>query len=149
MADDPAYTRFKAICLALPSTKVTITWGSPHMRVGEKIFTGWGEEDDGESWSFSVKLDKDKQAALVQSDPRFAIAAYTGKYGGTTMTVAKGEEDWGEIAALVEEGYRNIAPKKLLAKLDSVHVPRARARSGAAPKKQAPKKQAPKKKTKR
>jgi len=111
MADDPAYTRFKKICLALPNTKVTMTWGSPHMRVGDKIFTGWGLEDDGESWSFSVKLDKDKQAALVQSDPRFAIAAYTGKYGGTTMTVKKGEEDWGEIAALVEEGYRNVAPK--------------------------------------
>jgi predicted DNA-binding protein (MmcQ/YjbR family) len=111
MADDPAYTRFKAICLALPGTKVTMTWGSPHMRVGEKIFTGWGLEDDKRHWSFSVKLDKDKQAALVQSDPRFAIAAYTGKYGGTTMTVAKGEEDWGEIAALVEEGYRNVAPK--------------------------------------
>jgi hypothetical protein len=136
MADDPAYTRFKAICLALPSTKVTMTWGSPHMRVGEKIFTGWGLEDDGKRWSFSVKLDKDKQAALVQSDPRFAIAAYTGKYGGTTMTVAKGEEDWGEIAALVEEGYRNIAPKTLLAKLDSVHVhvPRARARARSSAK---------------
>jgi predicted DNA-binding protein (MmcQ/YjbR family) len=113
MADDPAYTRFKKICLALPNTKVTMTWGSPHMRVGDKIFTGWGLEESGESWSFSVKLDKDKQAALVQSDPRFAIAAYTGKYGGTTMTVKKGEENWDEIAALVEEGYWNVAkPEK-------------------------------------
>lgn len=117
MADDPAYARFKKICLALPETKVTITWGSPHMRVRDKIFTGWGLEDDGERWSFSVKLDKDKQAALVQSDPRFAIAAYTGKYGGTTMTVKKGEEDWGEIAALVEEGYRNVAPKGVAERL--------------------------------
>ena len=141
MADDPAYTRFKAICLALPSTKVTMTWGSPHMRVGEKIFTGWGLEDDGAHWSFSVKLDKDKQAALVQSDPRFAIAAYTGKYGGTTMTVAKGEEDWGEIAALVEEGYRNIAPKTLIAKLDAMPSKPAKTK--------ALKKSAPKKKTKR
>jgi hypothetical protein len=124
MADDPAYTRFKAICLALPDTKVTITWGSPHMRVGEKIFTGWGLDDGGRSWSFSVKLDKDKQAALVQSDPRFAIASYTGKYGGTTMTVAKGEEDWGEIAALVEEGYRNIAPKKLVAMIGAAPAPK-------------------------
>ncbi len=140
MADDPAYTRFKAICLALPSTKVTMTWGSPHMRVGEKIFTGWGLDDDGESWSFSVKLDKDKQAALVQSDPRFAIAAYTGKYGGTTMTVAKGEEDWGEIAALVEEGYRNIAPRTLIAKLDAAPAPKKISKKKAA---------TPKKKTRR
>jgi hypothetical protein len=134
MADDPAYTRFKAICLALPDTKVTMTWGSPHMRVGEKIFTGWGLEDDKRHWSFSVKLDKDKQAALVQSDPRFAIAAYTGKYGGTTMTVAKGDEDWGEIAALVEEGYRNIAPKKLIAMLGAAPAPKAKAKARRSPK---------------
>jgi hypothetical protein len=140
MADDPAYTRFKAICLALPDTKVTMTWGSPHMRVGDKIFTGWGLEDDKRHWSFSVKLDKDKQAALVQSDPRFAIASYTGKYGGTTMTVAKGDEDWGEIAALVEEGYRNIAPKKLVALIGTAAPPAKKAKAKSAPPKKTTKK---------
>jgi hypothetical protein len=140
MADDPAYTRFKAICLALPDTKVTMTWGSPHMRVGEKIFTGWGLEDGGRSWSFSVKLDKDKQAALVQSDPRFAIASYTGKYGGTTMTVAKGDEDWGEIAALVEEGYRNIAPKKLIAMIGAARPPAKKVPAAKKPAARAKKK---------
>ena len=112
MAVDPAYKRFEKLCLALPEAKMTITWGSPHMRVRDKIFTGWGLEDDGLHWSFSVKLDKDKQAALVASDPRFSV-----HYGRATVTVAKGEEDWDEIAALVEESYRLIAPKTLVAKL--------------------------------
>jgi hypothetical protein len=113
MADDPAYVRFRKLCLALPETKVTMTWGSPHMRVRDKIFTGWGLDDDGRSWSFSVKLDQDKHAALVASDSRFSVAPYSGR---TMMTVQKGNEDWGEIAALVEEGYRNVAPKTLAAK---------------------------------
>jgi hypothetical protein len=113
MADDPAYVRFRKLCLALPETKVTMTWGCPHMRVRDKIFTGWSLDDDGRSWSFSVKLDKDKQAALVGSDPRFSV-----HYGRATLRVAKGDEDWAEIAALVEESYRNIAPKKLVAMLD-------------------------------
>jgi hypothetical protein len=123
MADDPAYVRFKKICLALPATKVTMTWGSPHMRVGEKIFTGWGLEDDKQHWSFSVKLDQDKQTALVANDRRFSI-----HYGRATMTVKKGEEDWGEIAALVEESYRNIAPKKLVAQLGGAAAPAAPAK---------------------
>jgi predicted DNA-binding protein (MmcQ/YjbR family) len=111
MADDPAYTRFKQLCLTLPRTKVTMTWGAPHMRVGDKIFTGWGLDDGGKTWSFSAKLDKDKQAALVASDPRFTVAPYVGKHGWVSVQIKKGKENWGEIAALVEESYRNVATK--------------------------------------
>jgi len=117
MALDPAYVRFRDLCLALPDTKVTMTWGEPHMRVGEKIFTGWGLLEGKKSWSFSVKVDKDKQAALVHSDPRFTIAPYVGKHGWVSVRVDKGREDWGEIEALVEEGYRNIASKKQIERM--------------------------------
>jgi hypothetical protein len=37
--------RIRRICLALPDTKETPTWGKPHFRVGEKIFAGFGEQD--------------------------------------------------------------------------------------------------------
>jgi predicted DNA-binding protein (MmcQ/YjbR family) len=118
MVDDPAYVRFRDICLALPETKVTMTWGSPHLRVGDKIFTGWSLDDDKRSWSFNVKVDKDKQAALIASDPRFTTAPYVGKHGWVSVQITKRKENWGEIAALVEESYRNIASKKQIAKLD-------------------------------
>ncbi|MFN0006698.1 MAG: hypothetical protein ACKVXR_02230 [Planctomycetota bacterium] len=39
-----ALARFRAICLSLPDTKETLTWGKPHFRVGEKIFAGFGDE---------------------------------------------------------------------------------------------------------
>ena len=32
--------RMREICLALPDTKETMTWGKPHFRVIEKIFAG-------------------------------------------------------------------------------------------------------------
>ena len=48
MADDPL-ERLREICLALPDTKETLTWGSPYFRVGEKIFAGYGEEDGSPS----------------------------------------------------------------------------------------------------
>ena len=41
---DAALKKMRAICLALPETKETPTWGQPHFRVGEKIFSGLGEE---------------------------------------------------------------------------------------------------------
>ena len=83
------------------------------MRVGDKIFTGWELGEGGKTWSFNVKLDKDKQAALVASEPRrFSVAPYVGKHGWVTVTVVKGKERWGEIEALVDEGYANVAPKK-------------------------------------
>ncbi len=112
MAEHPTYRRFRALCLALPETQVTMTWGAPHLRVGDKIFTGWSRWPDDDGWSFNVKLDKEQQAALVASDPRFAVAPYVGKHGWVAVAIADGTEDWREIAALVEEGYRNVAGPK-------------------------------------
>lgn len=34
--DKSVFERMKEICLALPNTKLTLTWAKPHFRVGEK-----------------------------------------------------------------------------------------------------------------
>lgn len=52
---DPALAKMREICLSLPDTKETLTWGQPHFRVGEKIFAGCGEEK--ESWVIGFKLE--------------------------------------------------------------------------------------------
>jgi predicted DNA-binding protein (MmcQ/YjbR family) len=100
-----------------PDTKVTMTWGEPHFRVGDKIFGGWGAHKDGR-YSMGAKLDKDKQAALVASDPRFTVAPYVGKHGWVTFTPGDAPE-LGELEALLLESYRNIASKAQLARLDA------------------------------
>lgn len=100
-----------------PETKVTMTWGEPHFRVGDKIFSGWGAHKDGR-YSMGIKLDKDKQAAFVASDPRFAIAPYVGKHGWVSFHPGD-EPDLGEVEALLLESYRNVAPRTLVAKLDA------------------------------
>jgi predicted DNA-binding protein (MmcQ/YjbR family) len=110
---DPTLARMRAICLALPDTKETPTWGEPHFRVGEKIFAGWGTTDAGPSIGF--KLEREHAAALVEDDPRFTRAPYVGQHGWVSMDVSR-VTDWDEVRALVEESYRLIAPKKSLAK---------------------------------
>jgi predicted DNA-binding protein (MmcQ/YjbR family) len=102
------------ICLALPDTKLTMTWGKPHYRVADKIFAGCGEEDGWLGLGFKLEMPHAKR--LVASDARFRPAKYVGHKGWVTMN-ADGVEDWDEVRDLVHESYRLIAPKKSLAKL--------------------------------
>ena len=127
-----------------PETKVTMTWGEPHFRVGDKIFGGWGAHKDGR-YSMGAKLDKDKQAALVASDPRFAVAPYVGKHGWVTFTPGD-DPDVGELEALLLESYRNIASKAQLAKLDAGGGGSGAAAAAKKPAPAAKRKKAPAKK---
>lgn len=71
--------RMRAICLALPDTKETPTWGKPHFRVGEKIFAGCGEENGIEI--IGLKLEMAHAAKMIKTDARFTRAPYVGHKG--------------------------------------------------------------------
>jgi predicted DNA-binding protein (MmcQ/YjbR family) len=105
----------REICLALPETKETLTWGQPHFRVGEKIFAGCGDEKGRAVIGF--KLDMDHADAIIQ-DPRFWRAPYVGHKGWVSMD-ASTVDDWDEVRPLILESYRLIAPKKTVARLDA------------------------------
>jgi predicted DNA-binding protein (MmcQ/YjbR family) len=105
-------THMRAICLALPDTKETLTWGQPHFRVGDKIFAGCGDEKG--RCVIGFKLDMDHADAMVQ-DPRFRRAPYVGHKGWVSIDAAA-VDDWEEMRPLVIESYRLIAPKKTLAR---------------------------------
>jgi predicted DNA-binding protein (MmcQ/YjbR family) len=116
---DSTLKRISDICLSLPDTKLTMTWGEPHFRVGEKIFCGYGGKKGQPTIGF--KLEMEHADILVNSDPRFARAPYVGHKGWVSLD-AKFIKDWAEVRALVLESYRLIAPKKTLAKLDAAPV---------------------------
>jgi predicted DNA-binding protein (MmcQ/YjbR family) len=113
-----AYRKIGRICLALPDA-VNKPFGghtAPCYRVNDKIFCGTGQ--DGRP-RINVKAARGVQEVLVGSDPdRFFVPPYSGPKGwvGAYLDV---EQDWGEIAELIEESYRLIAPKKLVAVLDA------------------------------
>ena len=110
----PALKRLREICLALPDTKETLTWGKPHFRVGEKIFCGFGEEDGRLTTGF--KLTKPHHAIVVKL-PGFWVAPYVGRHGWVSLDVDFIDE-WDEVADMILESYRLIAPKKSLMKLE-------------------------------
>jgi predicted DNA-binding protein (MmcQ/YjbR family) len=110
---NPVLARVRAICLSLPDTKETPTWGQPHFRVGEKIFAGCGEEKGRVSIGFKLEMN---HARAIVKDPRFTPAPYVGHKGWVSLDGAR-VTDWDELRELILESYELIAPKKSLAKL--------------------------------
>jgi predicted DNA-binding protein (MmcQ/YjbR family) len=112
---DPALKRMREICLSLPNTKETPTWGKPHFRVGDKIFAGCGEESGRQVLGFKLEM---AHARAVVKDPRFWPAPYVGHKGWVSMDASR-VEDWEEVRQMVLESYRLIAPKRTLALLET------------------------------
>ncbi|GII30524.1 MmcQ/YjbR family DNA-binding protein [Planotetraspora mira] len=113
MDDEDVMARLRRICLSLPEAVEKPFGGhtAPSFRVRDKLFLMTGE--DGGSMTF--KAGPGVQEALVSADPeRFFVPAYVGAKGwvGARLDV---EQDWDEIAGLVEDSYRLIAPKRLVA----------------------------------
>src|SRR5215467_9447146 len=139
MATDPVHDRLLGIVLRLPGAYEDRPWGEVHCKVAGKIFVGWGRHDDG-AMSVGFKTDKQLQAMLVASDPRFKIAAYVGKHGWVDMRLGP-KPDWAEVEQFIVDSYRMIAPKKLVKELD------AKNGGGAAATKKPAKRPAPTKKS--
>jgi predicted DNA-binding protein (MmcQ/YjbR family) len=112
-------TEMRRICLALPETTETPTWGEPHFRVRGKIFAGCGNH--GGVITIGFKLEREHADEAIR-DPRFTRAPYVGQHGWISMD-AKGVRDWDEVRALVLESYRLIAPKTLWAQVQGGKAP--------------------------
>jgi predicted DNA-binding protein (MmcQ/YjbR family) len=94
----------RRLALALPEAVETLTWGEPHFRVHDKIFTGLGVRE-GRAVT-SVKLEK-AHAEMRLLDPRFRPAPYVGRYGWVEFALQ--DVTPGELEALLEESYRLVA----------------------------------------
>jgi hypothetical protein len=58
------------------------------------------------------------QETLIAAEPeRFYYPPYVG-YRGWVGVRLDGKPDWKHVAAVIEDGYRSVAPAKLLALLD-------------------------------
>ena len=111
--------KLRKICLALPGATEKLSHGEPTWFAG-KVFCmlSNNHHNDGVV-GFWTPAAPGVQEAMVEEDPaRFYRPPYVGVKGwlGTRLDV---DPDWGEIAAIVEDGYRLVAPKKLLQELDS------------------------------
>ncbi len=109
--------RVRKLCLALPEAREKITWETPTFRVREKMFALCGAGSG--HLAVTVKAPRGAQEVLVAYDPeRYFVPAYVGKAGWIGVAL-DGRVDWDQVAALLEQSWRLVAPKKLAARLPS------------------------------
>jgi len=119
MTDDPI-GRLRHICLALPETSERISHGQPAWFVREKKQFVMATEFPHEGRvHLRCAAPDGVQSLLVDADPeKFFIPPYVGHRGwlGVRLDVPT---DWDEIADLVEDAWRTVAPKRLVAAYDA------------------------------
>jgi hypothetical protein len=109
--------RLRAICLALPEVAEKLSHGEPTWFV-RKTFVTFADHHHDDRLAFWCAAPPGAQEALVAAHPeRYFRPPYVGVRGwlGVYLDVPV---DWEEIAELVADAYREVAPKRLVARLD-------------------------------
>ena len=113
-------TRLRRQVARLPESHEVEAWGEPTFRVRNKMFAMHAEagnhHGDGRE-SVWIKAAPGQQALMVRTAPaRFFVPPYVGPSGWVGVYLDD-DPDWDEIADLLRDGYRLVAPKKLAALL--------------------------------
>ena len=113
--------RLRRLCLALPEAHEVEAWGAPTFRVRNKLFAMYaaaGNHHGAGRAAVWCKATPVNQALMLEAAPdRFFVPPYVGPSGWVGIWLDR-KPDWTEVASLLEDGYRLIAPKRLVATLE-------------------------------
>jgi predicted DNA-binding protein (MmcQ/YjbR family) len=119
-------TRLRKLCLALPDAHEVEAWGEPTFRVRNKLFAMFAAPNNhhgGGRPAVWCKAAPGNQSIMVRASPgRFFVPPYVGPSGWVGIWLDR-NPDWDEVADLLRDSYRLIAPKKLVAVLDQGGAP--------------------------
>ena len=116
----PELVRLRAVCLALPEVTERLSHGSPAWFIrGKKTLAMYLDDHHGDGrLALWCPAPPGVQEAMVTEEPeRFFRPPYVGPSGWLGVRLDR-EPDWDEIAGIVEDAYRRVAPKRLAALLD-------------------------------
>jgi len=120
-------TRIRKIALALPEVSEQWSHGAPCFFVRHRRAVCYYHDNHAGDGRVSLwcPASPGVQEELVGSEPeRFfkppmsAKGTFADWLGVFLDTSGENRVDWDEIAAIVEEAYRNVAPKELIAELN-------------------------------
>lgn len=116
-AEQDPLPRLRALCTALPEVTEKVSHGEPTWFV-RRVFVSYADHHHDDRVAFWCAAPPGAQEALVGSRPdRFFRPPYVGGRGWLGVWL-DGDPDWDEIAEVVTDAYREIAPRKLVALLD-------------------------------
>jgi predicted DNA-binding protein (MmcQ/YjbR family) len=120
MAPSPL-TRLRRLCLALPEAHEVEAWGEPTFRVRNKLFAMYASANTHHGSGRPAvwcKAGPSNQTLMVRSAPdRFFVPPYVGPSGWVGVWLDR-SVDWTELADLLSDSYRLVAPKRLCKLLD-------------------------------
>ncbi len=111
----------RARCLGLPEVNERLSHGSPTFFIRDKkTFVMCLDDHHGDGrLAIWVAAPPGVQATLVDEEPdRFFVPPYVGHRGWVGVRLDR-DPDWDEIAQIVTDAYRVVAPKTLVARLDA------------------------------
>jgi hypothetical protein len=122
-APDDLLERLRTLCLSMPEATERLSHGEPTWFVrGKKTFVTYADHHHDDRLAFWCAAPDGVQAEMVSAEPdRFFVPPYVGARGwlGVRLDIST---DWAEIAEIVREAYRHVAPRTLAALLDSAEV---------------------------
>ncbi|MGW7269490.1 MmcQ/YjbR family DNA-binding protein [Streptomyces sp. NPDC054864] len=115
------WERVREFALGMPSATEDFPWGETVAKVNKKVFVFLGTDDGSYPLGITVKLTDEAVHAHALTAPGAEPAGYgLGKAGWVSVPLEeKGAPDAGLLCDWVEESYRTIATKKLVAELDA------------------------------
>lgn len=114
-------TRLRKLCLALPEAHEVEAWGEPTFRVRNKIFAMYASPDNhhgGGRPAVWLKSLPEDQARMLRADPEcFFKPPYVGVSGWIGIWL-DGPFDLDDLSEFLDDAYRLIAPKRVVAAWD-------------------------------
>jgi len=114
-------TRLRKICLALPEAHEVEAWGEPTFRIRNKLFAMYASADSHHGAGRPAvwcKAAPGNQSLMVRAESdRFFVPPYVGPSGWVGIHLDD-EVDWDQLAELIRDSFRLIAPKRLARSLD-------------------------------
>ncbi|MFI6546812.1 MmcQ/YjbR family DNA-binding protein [Streptomyces prunicolor] len=115
------WAKVREFALGLPGATEEFPWGESVAKVNKKVFVFLGVDDGSYPLAMTVKLTDEAAHAHALTAPGAAPAGYgLGKAGWARVPLAEQGAPAAELLCdWVEESYRAIAPKRLIAELDA------------------------------
>ena len=110
-----AYERYLRVALKLPGTEVSVSYGTPSVKVKDKVLSRLRSEAEG---ALALRCDFVDREMLLQADPdAFFITEHYRNYPMILVRLDKVRAD--ALPDLVERAWRLQAPKKLVDEFDA------------------------------